>query len=663
MNKRIPRWTPAAILLIAGTSNALAAGPFGASLELSSLNGTSGFVINGVDALDSSGWSVSSAGDINGDGIDDLIIGFREGIPTEQSLDSESYVVFGAAGVGSSGTLELSSLNGTNGFVCNGIDDGDRSGLSVSSAGDVNDDGIDDLIIGAPSADPNGQVDAGESYVVFGAAGVGSGGTLELSSLNGTNGFVCNGIDADDRCGTTVSSAGDVNDDGIGDLIIGAVNAAPNGQVDAGETYVVFGAAGIGSSGTLELSSLNGTNGFVCNGIDADDRCGWSVSSAGDINGDGIDDLIIGAPSGDLFSDGASYVVFGAAGVGSSGTLELSSLNGTNGFVCNGIDAGDLCGRSVSGAGDVNGDGIGDLIIGATHAGPSFQAPSFGESYVIFGAVGVGSGGTLELSSLNGTNGFVCNGIDAGDNNGRSVSGAGDVNGDGISDLIIGATHAGSSFQLPSFGESYVVFGAVGVGSSGALDLSLLNGTNGFILNGLDGRDYNGRSVSGAGDVNGDGIDDFIIGAYGADPNGQSFAGESYVVFGAAGVGSGGTLDLSSLNGTNGFVCNGIDENDGSGFSVSSADDVNGDGIDDIIIAAVGADPNGFFSGETYVIFGRTPCPADINDDGVVDTADLGALVAQFGTPGPGADINYDGVVDTADLGILIAAFGTTTCP
>ncbi len=126
----------------------------------------------------------------------------------------------------------------------------------------------------------------------------------------------------------------------------------------------------------------------------------------------------------------------------------------------------------------------------------------------------------------------------------------------------------------------------------------------------------------------------------------------------------GASFELSSLNGANGFVCNGIDLDDLSGSSVSGAGDVNGDGIDDLIIGAAGADPNWQFkAGETYIIFGRTICQADLNTDGAVDTADLGALIAQFGTPGPGADINYDGTVDTADLGILIAAFGTTNCP
>jgi Ca2+-binding RTX toxin-like protein len=429
--------------------------------------------------------------------------------------------------------LNLSDLNGSNGFVINGIAAGDTSGISVSSAGDINGDGIDDLVIGALFADPNGNSAAGESYVVFGGSGVGSSGSFNLSALNGSNGFVINGIAAYDRSSRSVSSAGDINGDGIADLIISAYGADPNGNSFAGESYVVFGGSGVGSSGSLNPSALNGSNGFVLNGIAAGDGSGFSVSSAGDINGDGIDDLIIGAERADpngTYSAGESYVVFGGSGVGSSGILNLSTLNGSNGFVLNGIAAGDQSGISVSSAGDINGDGIDDLIIGASTADPNGNSTA-GASYVVFGSSGVGSSGSLNLSALNGSNGFVLNGIDAYDFSGFSVSSAGDINGDGIADLIIGATAADPNGNINA-GESYVVFGGSSVGSSGSLNLSALNGSNGFVLNGIDEGDNSGVSVSSAGDINGDGIADLIIGATGADPNGNINAGESYVVFG-----------------------------------------------------------------------------------------------------------------------------------
>ncbi|MEM9766848.1 MAG: integrin alpha, partial [Cyanobacteria bacterium P01_D01_bin.71] len=266
--------------------------PFGPTLNLADLDGSNGFVIKGIDVSDQSGFSVSSAGDVNGDGVDDLIISANLADPNGNVSAGESYVVFGQSG-GFSSSLELSALDGSNGFIINGIDANDNSGYSVSSAGDVNGDGVDDLIIGANLAAPNGNVSAGESYVVFGQSG-GFSSSLELSALDGSNGFVINGIDANDNSGFSVSSAGDVNGDGVDDLIISAPAAAPNGNSAAGESYVVFGQSG-GFSNSLELSALDGSNGFVINGIDAGDISGFSVSSAGDVNGDGVDDLIISA--------------------------------------------------------------------------------------------------------------------------------------------------------------------------------------------------------------------------------------------------------------------------------------------------------------------------------------------------------------------------------
>ena len=296
--------------------------------------------------------------------------------------------------------LELSDLNGANGIVINGSSARAEAGTSVSAAGDINGDGIDDLIIGAPYA-TTAENYAGASYVLFGS-NQGLPSPLNLSELNGSNGFAINGSSTYGYSGTSVSAAGDINGDGIDDLVIGAPGASPIENY-SGASYVVFG-SGQPWAGSLNLSSLDGSNGFVLNGVSAYDESGTSVSAAGDINGDGIDDLVIGAP---YAGAGASYVVFGSEGPW-TGSLNLSSLDGSNGFVINGVTIGDSMGGAVSTAGDINGDGIDDLVIGAIFAGAVGNYT--GAAYVVFGSRQPWAG-SLDLSSLNGANGFAINGV------------------------------------------------------------------------------------------------------------------------------------------------------------------------------------------------------------------------------------------------------------
>lgn len=498
-------------------------------------------------------------------------------------------------------TIDLANL-GSAGVTIYGAGEQDSSGYSVSEIGDVNGDGFDDVLVGAGRADgvANATYGCGESYVVFGGASLA--GTIDLANL-GAGGVTLLGIDVSDFSGNTVSGAGDVNGDGFDDFLIAAEQSSGSGNTEqfAGETYLIFGAATLPL--TIDLGSL-GAAGVTIFGADAGDQSGHSISGAGDVNGDGFDDVLIGAfASAGLGNSktyaGETYVIFGGASL--PATIDLGSL-GTTGVTIFGADAGDNSGHTVSNAGDVNGDGFADLLIGSLSAdGEGNAKATAGESYLVFGNAALPA--TINLSSL-GSAGVTIFGASSIDFSSNALSNAGDVNGDGFDDLLIGAFGAdGVDETNGNAGETYLLFGSAALPAT--IDLADL-GSAGITIFGVNSGDYSGDAVSNAGDVNGDGFDDLLIGALLADGlnNSQSYAGETYLIFGGPALPA--TIDLANLNAA-GIAFLGIDAGDNNGHSVSNAGDVNGDGFDDILIGARNADgvgnalPN---SGETYLIYG-----------------------------------------------------------
>jgi len=455
--------------------------------------------------------------------------------------------------------------------------------------------------------------------------------SFPLSSLDGVNGTVLPGVTEGDEAGRSIAYAGDINGDGLDDLVIGAPYASVNGAA-SGRIYVVFGSDQAFST-PLNLAALDGSNGFAINGEDIFDFAGISVAAAGDINGDGIDDLAIGASgvsSGANYS-GSTYVVFGKNQPWPA-AVELSALDGGNGFEIQGGSPYGESGAAVAAAGDINGDGIDDLLIGAP-----FAAGFNGRGYVVFGSDETWAA-NISLADLDGTNGFAMDAVNTGDTLGSAVSGAGDVNGDGFDDLVIGATLAGTAGAYS--GAAYVVFGK-NQAWTGAINLGNLNGSNGFAIRGLSQGDELGQSLGGDFDLNGDGVSDVVAGAPGADPGGDG-SGAAYVVFGKNQTWPA-TLAVSSLNGSNGFAINGAGSGDGAGTAVAAAGDVSRDGRDDLILGAPMANPNGADSGSAYVVFGHTQAW----------TATL-SLVSLNGSNG----FRIDGVAADDQAGLAAAAAG-----
>ena len=523
-------------------------------IYLSNLTLIQGFSIMGASVSDKSGWAVSGAGDINGDGYDDVVVGAPYASPNGRTSSGISYIIFGNQ-TDFLGDINLANLTITQGFTIVGANVADKNGFSVSEAGDIDNDGFDDIIIGAPYAAST----AGISYVIFGQK-TSLNTNINLSTLDSSRGFSIIGNARKYNSGYAVSNAGDINADGYADIVIGI----PGARENTGFSCVIFGKE-TESNSNINLDSLTISQGFFIFGEVTEGKSGWSVSGAGDINGDGYDDIIIGAPyiSNNI---GVSYVILGKA-TGLT-NVYLTNLASTQGFSIFGVNLfrnsdGGNSGYSVSGAGDVNNDGIEDLLIGA----PTTYSKKWnsGASYIVFGQLATSN---IDLSEFTSSN-IAIVGASKFDWSSYSVSGAGDVNGDGYDDIIIGAW---------SLGHSYIIFGNPNRFSNN-IGLSSLSEIQGFRILGANPRGHNVESVSGAGDINGDGYDDIIIGTPYASIN----RGISYIIFGKKKLTD---ISLANLTLSQGFSINGAVIGDESGSSVREAGDVNGDGYDDIIIGA-----------------------------------------------------------------------------
>ncbi|MBO6703743.1 MAG: DUF4347 domain-containing protein [Pseudomonadales bacterium] len=576
---------------------------------------------------------------------------------------------------------DITNGDGSDGTTFNGAAATDQAGFTVTSLGDINGDGYDDLAIAAVTESTNGTY-AGATYVVFGTPN-GIGATFELSSLDdgdGTDGFVLRGIDEGDLSGRAVSG-GDVNGDGLADIIIGAVNADPNGD-KSGEVYVIFGQSDFssilstapGDSGVFELSELaggDGTAGFVINGVALNDKTGRWLDYAGDVNGDGLGDILIGAPGANAYA-GETYLVYGKTdftplfgttpGV-DSGVFELSQLTdvaatGADGTVFNGASAGDNSGNFVAGNGDFNGDGLRDIVIGAYYAGYSGYNTATGATYVIYGDTS-GFGAEVNLADLDGTDGFELVGA-AGDYSGKSLD-LFDFNGDGFDDLVTTAPYADANGYVDN-GITYVIFGEAGTPFTGSQSLSSAADVT---INGVDSSYAgSGFKVISAGDVNSDGFDDLLIGRV---PVAGVDQGAAYIIFGNDSYTSGSSIEVSDvvpdaastvggdagLTVDIGFVLSGIDSDDYAGQAIAAAGDFNGDGFDDLIIGAYTAEPNGIYSGEAYLIYGKDYLgDTDEHLTGTTGADSLsGTLAQELLVGGDGNDLLNGGLGDDALFG------------
>ncbi len=512
-----------------------AAWPAEVSLTNTWLDSTNGIILAGAQTNDSSGRAVSGAGDVNGDGLADFLVGAPYADPDGRTDAGGACLVFGRTnGYPAEVTLTNTWLDGTNGCILAGSRAGDYCGYAVAGAGDVNGDGLADILVGAYQADPRGKLAAGEAYLVYGRthpfpAQV----TLTNTWLDGTNGCILAGSRTGDYCGSAVAGAGDVDHDGFADMLVGAYGAAPGGRSQAGEAYLVYGRYdGMPAQVTMTNTWLDGMNGCILAGARASDYCGSAVAGAGDVNSDGFADMLVGAYGADpdgRSAAGEAYLVYGRGGrtLPAQATLTNTWLDGNNGCILAGARTNILCGAKLAGAGDVNGDGLADFLVSAISAAPNGRTGA-GETYLVYGRLAYPAWITMTNTWLDGVNGVILAGAQINDSSGSAVSGAGDVNGDGLADFLVGAR--GVCLYA---GAACLVYGSsTGYPAQITLTNTWLDGTHGLLFAGTTTNGRAGEASSLVGDVNGDHVDDILIGAFLMAPGGRKWAGESYLVFG-----------------------------------------------------------------------------------------------------------------------------------
>ena len=596
------------------------------------------------------GQSVSSAGDVNGDGYDDVIVGAPQ-FDAGQTDEGAAFLYLGR----SAGIDWTASWTADSGAA------GDNLGWCVADAGDVNGDGYDDVAVGVPYHDA-GADDGGAVFVYLGSA----------DGLADAPDWIFTGDAAGMKLGLEVATAGDVNGDGYSDLLVGAPEYDEDGLVPPDGRVFLF----LGSPAGLS------TEDRILFTYDKGSRFGWSLASAGDTDGDGFDEILIGTrPNFSKVTEKSVFIVAGAPDGPELDTAQKLTIKKPV------SDQGQFIDISVASAGDVNADGYSDIIVGderwSIHTGRSYVhlgVPAPGEpgdtplwaspgpaAHGRFGAsmtagdwngdgwTDIATGAYLEdgtapdagaaythfggLDGLAAAPGWSAAGNQTGEWFGCAVADAGDIDGDGYADLAVGAPHYSGSAR--DEGAVFFFNGSVDGPGDDAL----------WMVEGIQSGSGFGSDVARAGDVNGDGYSDVIVGAFRCRNGGSgSGGGAARVYYGSRH----GPFDEFSWT----AEC----DQPGSwfGYSVSGAGDVNADGYDDVVIGAPHYDwGDEGDEGAAFVYLGSdtglAAQPAVVVSAGVAGSL-FGLDVAAAG------DVNNDGradiVVGTGGDRLLLAEAG-----
>ena len=409
--------------------------------------------------------------------------------------------------------------------------------------------------------------------------------TLDLASADAT----WTGSDADDKLGSSLAPAGDLNQDGYDDFLIGAEAADADGDgEDEGAVYVVFGPV-TGGGITTSVDDA----GLVLSGADENGRFGLDVNGLGDVNDDGIPDFASGASNHSEHetltrnANGAVWVFFGESG------LETSGMDGVDdaGVWFYGDRSYDWMGGLVAGAGDLNNDGVADILLGST--GDDDGGSQSGAFYIMFG------GSTLSDRSVADAD-ILLYGDTTNDRVGFVGTGVGDIDNDGIDDLVLGTPYVSENGS--NAGAAYIALGPLSAGN-----VAGVSSTDAVIYGGSAG-DLAGASISVAGDMDGDGYDDFYVGATGDNTLGGAGSGGVFLVSGSAAIVS--DYDESDLDLSRAALIYGAGSEDALGGAVAGGEDFNGDGELALVIGGAAAGSQG--EGRSYVLYGPISGTIDV---------------------------------------------------